>query len=242
MTEKEYIESGSVSDLIGHLSTTRQSVRKGRLFSIACIQEIRHLIADCRTAEAFRYALEKVDLKSFRRLPGLVRAAELANAAAEEAEFASRNLETPPIEMMQVDIRVYSAHAVGTLLDKRLGTLSANLIVIFCERVLHCESFLAAQPPDWLQSPKRESQQLAFLRDIFGNPFQPVTFEPAWRTPESINIAGRMYDSRDFSAMPILADALEEGGCTNSNVLLHCREPGAHVRGCWVVDLVLGKS
>ena len=51
-----------------------------------------------------------------------------------------------------------------------------------------------------------------------------------------------MYDDRDFAAMPILADALEEAGCDSANILAHCREPGVHVRGCWVVDLVLGKS
>ena len=83
---------------------------------------------------------------------------------------------------------------------------------------------------------------VTLARDIFGNPFRPVTFDPAWRTSETISIAGRMYDSRDFSAMPILADALEEAGCTNPDLLLHCRELGVHVRGCWVVDLVLGKS
>ena len=80
------------------------------------------------------------------------------------------------------------------------------------------------------------------VRDIFGNPFRPVAFDPAWRTADTLGIAARMYESRDFTAMPILADALEEAGCTNSDVLLHCREPGVHVRGCWVVDGVLGKS
>ena len=85
-------------------------------------------------------------------------------------------------------------------------------------------------------------RQAALLRDIFGNPFRPVAFDPTWCTADSLTIAGRMYESRDFSAMPILADALEEAGCTNPDVLLHCREPGVHVRGCWVVDGVLGKS
>jgi hypothetical protein len=51
-----------------------------------------------------------------------------------------------------------------------------------------------------------------------------------------------MYDSRNFSAMPILADALEEAGCARTDVLAHCRGGGPHVRGGWVVDLVLGKS
>jgi hypothetical protein len=51
-----------------------------------------------------------------------------------------------------------------------------------------------------------------------------------------------MYEERDFAGMPILADALEEAGCNNADILAHCREPGVHVRGCWVVDLLLAKE
>ena len=52
-----------------------------------------------------------------------------------------------------------------------------------------------------------------------------------------------MYDSRDFAPMPILADALQDAGCEHEDILAHCRDAnGTHVRGCWVVDLVLGKS
>ncbi len=80
------------------------------------------------------------------------------------------------------------------------------------------------------------------LRDIFGNPFRPVTFAPEWRTEAAVGIAAKMYDSRDFGNMPILADALQDGGCEHPDILSHCREPRTHVRGCWVVDLVLGKA
>ena len=57
-----------------------------------------------------------------------------------------------------------------------------------------------------------------------------------------VGLARSMYDARDFSSIPILADALEEAGCQDAAILSHCREQGTHVRGCWVVDLVLGKS
>ena len=81
------------------------------------------------------------------------------------------------------------------------------------------------------------------IRDIFGNPFRPVTFSPAWRTDTAVTLARQMYEAREFSAMPILADALQDAGCDNEDVLNHCREASAaHVRGCWVVDLVLGKT
>ncbi|VTU00622.1 Uncharacterized protein (Fragment) OS=uncultured bacterium PE=4 SV=1 [Gemmataceae bacterium] len=80
------------------------------------------------------------------------------------------------------------------------------------------------------------------MRDIFGNPFRPVVFAAEWRTSTAIALAQHVYESRDFSAMPILADALQDAGCDSGDVLDHCRGPGPHVRGCWVVDLVLGKG
>jgi hypothetical protein len=84
--------------------------------------------------------------------------------------------------------------------------------------------------------------QRSLLRDIFGNPFRPVTFSPDWRTDTVTLLACQIYDSRDFSAMPILADALQDAGCDDSSVLDHCRSDGPHVRGCWVCDLVLEES
>ena len=88
-----------------------------------------------------------------------------------------------------------------------------------------------------------DPDRAAFVREIFGNPFRPVVFSPSWRTSTVLALAAQMYESRDFSAMPILADALQDAGCDNEDVLSHCRDAGApHVRGCWVVDLVLGKE
>ena len=84
------------------------------------------------------------------------------------------------------------------------------------------------------------TQQRRLLGDIFGNPFHPVSFSSEWRTSTAVAIAKGMYESRDFSAMPILADALQDAGCDSDDILNHCRGPGPHVRGCWVVDLVLG--
>lgn len=80
------------------------------------------------------------------------------------------------------------------------------------------------------------------IRDVFGNPFRPVTPDPRWRTAAVLSLATTMYESRDLAPMPVLADALEEDGCDNADILAHCRSTGPHVRGCWVVDLILGKS
>jgi hypothetical protein len=84
--------------------------------------------------------------------------------------------------------------------------------------------------------------QADFLRDIFGNPFRPVTLDPAWATTTVKHLAQAIYTDPAFDRLPILADALEEAGCTDADILNHCRGPGPHVRGCWVVDLLLGKE
>jgi hypothetical protein len=83
------------------------------------------------------------------------------------------------------------------------------------------------------------------LHDVFGNPFRKAVLDPAWLAWEGGtlgNLARGIYDQRDFDQLPILGDALEEAGCTNPDILGHLRGPGPHVRGCWAVDLLLGKS
>ena len=86
---------------------------------------------------------------------------------------------------------------------------------------------------------KDKDRELA-LELVGPNPFRPVAFDPAWRTDTAVAIARTMYESRNFGAMPILADALQDAGCESAEVLNHCRDPhAAHVRGCWVCDLVL---
>ncbi len=85
-------------------------------------------------------------------------------------------------------------------------------------------------------------QKAALLREIVGNPWKPVTLAPSWLTPPVLALARSAYDSRDFSALGILADALEESGCTSADLLMHLRGIGPHVRGCHVVDLLLGKD
>jgi hypothetical protein len=77
------------------------------------------------------------------------------------------------------------------------------------------------------------------VRCIYAYPFRPVAFDLGWRTEHTVGIAAKMYDSRDFSAMPILADALQDAGCDNADILTHCRGPGRHVRG-W--DLYSGST
>jgi hypothetical protein len=91
-------------------------------------------------------------------------------------------------------------------------------------------------------SPGLISTHHELLREVVGNPWRSIAFDPSWRTEAVVGLARGMYESRDFAPMPVLADALEDAGCADADILAHCRGDGPHVRGCWVVDLVLGKS
>lgn len=82
----------------------------------------------------------------------------------------------------------------------------------------------------------------AAVREIFGNPFRPVTSAPSWLTSDVLGRASGIYRECAFDRMPILADALMDAGCDNEDMLCHCRSNELHVRGCWVIDLLLGKE
>ena len=84
--------------------------------------------------------------------------------------------------------------------------------------------------------------QTALVRCIFGNPFRPVTLDPGWITEAVVAVATGIYADRAWDRLPVLADALDDAGCDHPDIISHCRGPGPHARGCWVVDLVLGKE
>jgi hypothetical protein len=85
-------------------------------------------------------------------------------------------------------------------------------------------------------------RQCDFLRDIFGHPFRPIAVDPGWLMPGVVELARTIYEGRAFDRMPELADTPERAGGGNPDMLAHCRQPGEHVRGCWVVDAILGKT
>jgi hypothetical protein len=87
--------------------------------------------------------------------------------------------------------------------------------------------------------------QLPSLHCIFGNPFRRVALDTnllKWSCEALPKMARKIYDERAFELLPILADALQEAGCRDQQILDHCRSGGAHVLGCFVVDLLLGKN
>ena len=134
------------------------------------------------------------------------------------------------------------------------GTITDNEIIAFNQATLNVATgeewmTLSVDIADSLKLairadlPERVVQGALLLREAFGNPFRPATFDPAWRTSDVLALARGIYAERAFDRMPILADALQDAGCNNDDILAHCRDTSlAHVRGCWVVDLVLGKE
>jgi hypothetical protein len=122
------------------------------------------------------------------------------------------------------------------------------------EAFAHLFFFAQAEEDQWepVEQPEELSElavQADYLRDIFGNPFRPTQLDSAWWTRPVITLARAAYEERilpeghlDPQRLAILADALEEAGCTDADLLGHLRSPGPHVRGCWAVDLALART
>jgi hypothetical protein len=97
--------------------------------------------------------------------------------------------------------------------------------------------------------PVKQQEQVVLLKELFANPFRPSQVDSAWLTPTVVQLARGAYEDRqlpagtfDSARLAILADALEEVGCTDADILRHLRGPDLHVRGCWAIDLLLGKQ
>jgi hypothetical protein len=133
------------------------------------------------------------------------------------------------------------------------GAAGAELHHIFADRNVHdhtptgavglrASGFDAAHEFHAARLFEKGEALATLLREIIGNPFRPVQIPPPWRTSNVVGLAQAIYEERAFERMPILADALEDAGCTDADVLGHSRSRGPHVRGCWLVDLLLGKK
>jgi hypothetical protein len=178
-----------------------------------------------------------------------------------------RCLEQMPGDVCRQAVAVAEAHADSDASDDAMNSICGAASFEVANHRQYSEAYRAANVAEWVASlegldlydltdlltddaaslhpnPTDEyTVQADFLRDIFGNPFRPVTFSAAWRTDTAVSLARTMYESREFSAMPILADALQDAGCDNTDILDHCRDTNqVHVRGCWVVDFVLGRT
>ena len=212
MTEEEWLACAQPEQIFRSMQAGG-SVRKRRLFAVACCRLVFDWLIDNRSREAVNVAESFADgVASFHQL----------DRAYDHAFRAQGVVGGEPA-------RAATRVALERLTDADLSDLSARIAL----------SFGAQGGTEWCECRKLQAD---IVRDIFGNPFRPVTFSPDWCTGAAVALARTMYESRDFSAMPILADALQDAGCDEDTVLEHCRRPGEHVRGCWVVDRVLGRE
>ena len=216
MTEAEWLKSAGATRMFRHIQHRLPSERKCRLFAVLCLRRIWHRLPD----DCCRAALEVCE----RYIEGLASASELA-----AAETASNEAF---IEFDDRDGWETAASAIN-------AACTAEDVPLLAGQAAR-EAALLVEPTRRRTESKWQSRA---RRDLFGPlPFRAVTLDPVWLTTTVLALAQQMYESRDFSAMPILADALQDAGCASEEVLSHCRGPGPHVRGCWVVDLVLGKE
>jgi hypothetical protein len=200
--------------------------RKLRLFAVACCRNVWAFLTDESSRDAVEFAERQADEVVSEEDRKRVR------DAAYHAHWLAR---TYPGDSGTRNVRTC---ATGAALLAIAQTHRAAMAAAESARALAHESgdiFATV----FAQASRA---QAILLREILGNPFRPLVFDPAWRTSDVLALATGIYDEKAFDRMPILADALQDAGCANDDILAHCRGEGPHVRGCWVADLVLEKG
>jgi hypothetical protein len=229
MTESEWLACSEPTPMLIFLNSYELE-RKTRLFACACCRRVWHEMKDERCKAAVVIAELHAE--------GLATESEMERAAAgAHAVWDADNLLPSAFE--------YDLHGRGLPLPYSAAAYNATIPTGWWGGA---PAFVAPYEIILEAAANREVEaaaQCALIREIFGSPFHTVVIDPAWldwQDETILKIAQTIYDTRDFSGMPILADALEDAGCTDAALLAHCREPGDHVRGCWALDLVLGKA
>jgi hypothetical protein len=222
MTEKEWLACSDPTVMLEYLRGNA-SDRKLRLFACACCRRIFHLLGDERSRKAVELAEQYAD--------GLVDHARLIRAKDEARE--AKRLFMPPAQRAAWRGACAAQDATrDTGRSTALNCMAESSRAVNVQDTNHC-------------NPSELQQQAAILRCIFGNPFQLAILDTFWLTWNDrivIKLAEAIYDDRAFDRLPVLADALEDAGCDNADILTHCRQPGPHVRGCWVIDLLTSKG
>ena len=224
MTEKEWLDSTD-PHLMLHFLRDRASERKTRLFACALARCLWPLLGTDRSRRAVEVAERFAD--------GLAPKREMTRAGVGAQQTAWTVSRTGP--------RFKDGRTAAAFATARYAAYARiwDVAVSIC---LDAEVAGVSAP---LQSD--------LLRDIFGPlPFRPVSLSPAvrtWNDATVVRLAQAAYDERQMPAgtldngrLAVLADALEEAGCQDADILGHCRSGGEHVRGCWVIDLLLGRS
>jgi hypothetical protein len=228
MTEAEWLACDDSGPMLNFLRG-KASERKLRLFACACARRAWHLLPDERSRRAVEVAERLADGLAG---PEAVRA---ARAAADELWVGAGRPATLALDA--------AAEAAWAALHE-VASQAAEQAATGAEWAAGARSNPAATLPARVAERKAQAD---VLRCLFGpSPFRPLPrLNPAWLAWDGGTVpklAAVVYEKRAFDRLPILADALEEVGCDAAELLTHLRGPGPHVRGCWAVDLLLGKG
>jgi hypothetical protein len=223
MTEGEWLECNDPALMLEYLDD-RVSERKLCLFACACCYRTWHLLQDERSRKAVEVA------ERFCEGAATEHEIRVAREAASEAAGLGR--------FGGDDSWQRDSFAAG--LESAAKAAAWAVTWDGCGYSEVSDAAATAAVPTWADRGEEFRMQAAILRDIIGNPFQHVAIDPAWHTPKVVSLARAIYDCRACERLSSLADALEETGCSNADILDHCRGPGPHVKGCWLVDLLLG--
>jgi hypothetical protein len=225
MTEAEWLTAVNAQKMIAPVST-KGSERLWRLFAVACARRIEHLMRYENSRRALDVAEQYADGLATSHDLDLARTR--AEAAARQAHFDEYEDEVRANFCMDAEYEAVCAAMRAA--DTAVQCVAQNISPAADGRWAQIDGSVLL--PD-------------LLRDVFGNPFRIPFVDPAWlewNDGTVPRLAQVIYDERAFDRMPALADALEDAGCDDADILRHCREPGEHVRGCWVIDLLLGKE
>jgi hypothetical protein len=248
MTEAEWVTSTDPAPMLQFLRG-RASDRKLRLFAVACCRRVWHLIIDERSRRAIEAAEDGVDEDA--RLVRTTGAREEASMAVGEIARRVAGARTPA-ERVRVHMQTKAAGAALAVLNQSsvwgIAT-GADLAALRAARAAAVATKYAARVSGRAGRPTAKTErakQCGLLRDIFGLlPFRPVTVHPdvlACNDQLVVRLAQSIYDERRWAELGILHDALLDAGCGEQEVLDHCKGPGPHSRGCWILDVLLNKE
>jgi hypothetical protein len=213
VTAEEWTASEDPDSLLDAAKAMKRlPARKARLFAGGCFR----LVWDLIRADDIRLAVDMSDARADKKI---------GQQELERHRY--------PMTVASDNVRSWLAVAIQSLATSNLNpgyvawqvrTATQNDLYRHARRGIPCRA------------------QAELVREVVGNPFRPVAIDPRWRTEDVRDLARGIYEDRAFDRLPLLADALMDAGCDDEQVLTHCRSEGPHVRGCWVLDLVLEKE
>ncbi len=237
MTEQEWLGCNRIDEMLTFVRD-RVSFRKLRLFACAFCRRFLHLPSLHSCISQALDAAEKFAV-------GSAKERELLGWHQRLLRYHNEVGYEPPIE----EALVLVAAMAATETDEEAFFIRL-LPGAYNVRIAETKAYLRVAEQPYYEGDndmeREEAVQANMLRDLIGvAPFRTVELEPVWKTDRQNLIslmAQSIDDERNYADMPILADVLEEAGCTNNDILQHCRVDAPHVKGCWVVDLLLGRQ